>query len=88
MSPVKQDLIALLAKHEKARDWELTLLRMAISLFDAVDDPYRERKPAASLSVDEYFALPTGPYEFLDGRLQPKHWDPVEFRKFKRESAE
>lgn len=86
MSPLKQDLLGLLDKHQDAEDWERTLLRMAIALFDAVEDPEWTGQPAIRFRVDEYFALPTGRMELIDGRLHPKHWDPVEFRKFKREA--
>ncbi len=86
MSPVKRDLIGLLEKHENAEDWERALLRMAIALFDNVEDAEWKRPPAIRFRLHEYRALPTGPIELLDGRLHPKHWDPVEFRKFKREA--
>lgn len=86
MSPVKQDLIALLEKHQNAEDWERALVRMAISLFDCVDDPDREREPSVRFRFHEYEAIPTGRFELMDGRLHPKHWNPVEFRKFKREA--
>lgn len=86
MSLLKQDLIGLLEKHENAEDWERTLLRMAIALFDSVEDPEWTGQPAIRFRADEYEVLPTGPIELIDGRLHPKHWDPVEFRKFKRET--
>lgn len=86
MSPVKQDLLALLDNHQNAEDWERALVRMAISLFDAVEDPEWKHQPAVHFRVDEYHAIPTGRFELIDGRLHPKHWDPVEFRNFKREA--
>lgn len=88
MSPVKQDLLALLEKHKSAEDWELALLRMAVALFDNVEDPHWERPPTIRFRVHEYLALPTGTTELLDGRLHAKHWDPVEFRSFKREDPD
>lgn len=86
MSPVKQDLLGLLEKHANAEDWERALVRMTLSLFDAVEDPEWTGEPSVRFRVDEYFAIPTGRFELIEGRLHPKHWDPVEFRKFKREA--
>ncbi len=87
MSLLKRDLIGLLEKHQNAEDWERALLRMAIALFDAVEDPEWTGQPAIRFRRHEYEALPTGRIELIDGRLHPKHWDPVEFRRLKRESS-
>ncbi|MBM3753979.1 MAG: hypothetical protein FJW38_08375 [Acidobacteria bacterium] len=87
MSPVKQDLLELLEKRQDAEDWERALVRMAISLFDLVEDPEWKSEPAVRFRVHEYHAIPTGRFELIEGRLHPKHWDPVEFRKFKREES-
>ena len=79
MSPVKPNsmplidrLLALLAEEEPNLTLkQRAIVKMAISLLDQIDGPAWER-PASSFRVqptlEEYFALPPGRFEFHDGQ--------------------
>jgi hypothetical protein len=79
MSPVEPNsmplidlLLALLAEEEPNLTLkQRAILKMAISLLDQIDGPAWER-PASSfrvqLTLEEYFALPPGRFEFHDGQ--------------------
>ena len=79
MSPVKPGsmplidrLVALLAEVEPNLTLkQRAIFKMAISLLDQIDGPAWER-PASSfrvqLTLEEYFALPPGRFEFHDGQ--------------------
>jgi len=87
MSPVLSDLIALQEKHKGAADWERLMLKMAVAMYELVEDPWGEAESHALFTAEEYFVLP-GRWELPGGRLHPKHWDPDECRGFKYGAGE